>query len=75
MWDDGCSLNALWLSFHDVYRLNHYAVLLSGISSSSQDVGIMSPEIFAVPMSGQILSQEHPREDSTKFPNIQKFYG
>ena len=26
IWDDGCSLNILWSSFHDVYKSNHYAV-------------------------------------------------
>ena len=26
IWDDGCSLNILGSSFHDVYKSNHYAV-------------------------------------------------
>ena len=28
IWDDACSLNFLWLSFHDRYKSNHYAIHL-----------------------------------------------
>ena len=27
IWDDGCSLNLLWSSFHDVCESNHYVHL------------------------------------------------
>lgn len=28
IWDDGCSLNLLWESFHDICKSNHYVVHL-----------------------------------------------
>ena len=28
IWDNGCSLNLLWSSFHEVCKPNHYAVYL-----------------------------------------------
>ena len=31
MWDDRCSLNLLWPSFHDVCKWNHYAVHMQPI--------------------------------------------
>ena len=31
-WDDGCSLNLLWLSAHNVYKSNHYVVRLKHIA-------------------------------------------
>lgn len=38
------------------------------------DIGERSPESFTIPKFGQIFSQAYPREDATKFPDIQEFH-